>query len=77
MPHGKMTPETMRMKMSQTLNRTEELKRLRDRHACRNKEGRRGMLDEGCEQYGYSRKHAIKLPAGTLPQRALSPWQRT
>ena len=54
--------------MKNTLNRIEELDRLRERYAHRNKEGKSRMLDELCEQHGYSRKHAIKLLTDTLPR---------
>ena len=46
--------------MSQKL-REELLPRLRQRYAHRGREGRSRMLDEVCEQWSYSRKHAIKL----------------
>ncbi len=46
--------------MSQRV-REEELPRLRQRYANRGREGRSRMIDEVCEQWGYSRKHAIKL----------------
>jgi hypothetical protein len=39
----------------------EVLPRLRQRYAGRGREGRRRLIDEVCEQWGYSRKHAIKL----------------
>lgn len=54
--------------MPNTLDRNEQLGRLRERYARRNKEGKSRMLDELCEQHGYSRKHAIKLLGDTLPQ---------
>ncbi|MGC1481583.1 MAG: hypothetical protein WA771_13875 [Chthoniobacterales bacterium] len=41
--------------------REEELPRMRQRYVARNREGRTRMIDEVCEQWGYSRKHAIKL----------------
>ena len=53
--------------MSNTLDRTQQLERLRERYARRNKPGRSRMLDELCEQYGYDRKHAIKLLGDALP----------
>jgi hypothetical protein len=56
------------MKMSQTLDREGQLQRLRERYAQRNKAGRSRMLDELCEQYGYERKHAIKLLGDGLTQ---------
>ena len=46
--------------MSQKV-REEMLPRLRQRYVGRGKEGRGVLLDEVCEQFGYSRKHAIKL----------------
>ena len=46
--------------MSQKI-REELLPRLRQRYANRGREGRSRMLEEVCEQWGYSRKHAIKL----------------
>ena len=39
----------------------ELLPRLRQRYAQRGREGRSRLLDEVCEQWGYSRKHAITL----------------
>jgi hypothetical protein len=48
------------MSMSQKV-REEMLPRLRQRYAVRGREGRSRMIDELCEQFGYSRKHAIKL----------------
>jgi len=38
-----------------------QLQRLRARYARRGKPGKSRLLDELCEQYQYSRKHAIKL----------------
>ena len=46
--------------MSQKI-REEMLPRLRQRYANRGVEGRSRMITELCEQFGYSRKHAIKL----------------
>lgn len=46
--------------MSQKV-REEMLPRMRQRYKQRGKQGRGVMLDELCEQFGYSRKHAIKL----------------
>lgn len=46
--------------MSQKV-REEMLPRLRQRYAGRGREGRSRLIDELCEQFGYSRKHAIKL----------------
>ena len=39
----------------------EVLPRLRQRYAGRGREGRSRLIEEVCEQWGYSRKHAIKL----------------
>jgi hypothetical protein len=46
--------------MSQKV-REEMLPRMRQRYAVRGREGRSRMIEEVCEQWGYSRKHAIKL----------------
>lgn len=46
--------------MSQKV-REEVLPRLRQRYAGRGRQGRTRLIDEVCEQFGYSRKHAIKL----------------
>lgn len=46
--------------MSQKV-REELLPRLRQRYMSRGREGRSRLLDEVVEQFGYSRKHAIKL----------------
>jgi hypothetical protein len=48
------------MSMSQKV-REEMLPRLRQRYVNRELQGRSRMIDELCEQFGYSRKHAIKL----------------
>ena len=48
--------------MSQKV-REELLPRLRERYARRGREGRSRLIDEVCEQWDYSRKHAIKLLA--------------
>jgi hypothetical protein len=48
------------MSMSQKI-REEMLPRLRQRYANRGTEGRSRMITELCEQFGYSRKHAIQL----------------
>lgn len=39
----------------------EVLPRLRQRYAGRGRDGRTRLIDEVCELWGYSRKHAIKL----------------
>ena len=49
--------------MSQKM-RMEMLPRLRQRYLERGLRGRSRMLDELCEQFAYSRKHAIKLLGG-------------
>lgn len=46
--------------MSQQV-REELLPRLRQRYCSRGRKGRSRLLDEVVEQFGYSRKHAIKL----------------
>lgn len=51
--------------MSQKI-REELLPRLRQRYSSRGREGRTRILDELCEQFGYSRKHAIKLMGGKV-----------
>jgi hypothetical protein len=42
----------------------ELLPRMRQRYVGRGREGRFRPIDELCEQWDYSRKHAIKLLAG-------------
>jgi len=49
--------------MSQRV-REEELPKLRARYGRLGREGRSRLIDEVCEQWGYSRKHAIKMLAG-------------
>ncbi len=41
--------------------RNEMLPRLRQRYVGRGRQGRSQLIDEVCEQFRYSRKHAIKL----------------
>jgi hypothetical protein len=48
------------MKMK-SISREEQLERLRRRYRERGLEGKQRILDELCEQYGYHRKHAIRL----------------
>lgn len=43
------------------VSREELLEGMRARYATRSREGKRQMLDEVCAEYGYTRKHAIKL----------------
>jgi hypothetical protein len=54
------------MNMSQELKES-WLPKLRARYGRRNREGKSGMLDELCEDYGYERKYAIKLLGDSLP----------
>lgn len=54
--------------MKKSSCRKEELERLQGRYEGRGKEGKTRMLDEFCEQYGYERKHAIKLLGDQLPK---------
>jgi hypothetical protein len=54
------------MKMT-PVSREEQLVQWRQRYLRRNKDGKARLLDELCEQYDYSRKHAIKLLGGGLP----------
>jgi len=58
------------MKMK-SVPRDQQLHRLRQRYASRGKQGKGRLLDELCEQWGYARKHAIKLLrlASSLPAR--------
>ena len=53
--------------MNKTLDRSEQLQRLRWRYAGRGKAGKSHLLDEFCEEHGYGRKYAIKLLGDTLP----------
>ena len=53
--------------MAKQVCREEELAGLRQRYNGRGKEGKGRLLDEFCEQYGYERKHAIKLLGDKLP----------
>jgi len=50
--------------MQRKVDRTEQLKRLRERYQGRGKEGKSRLLTEFCEQYDYERKYAIKLLGG-------------
>lgn len=50
------------------LDRDQQLQRWRLRYEQRGKEGRSRLLDELCEQHGYSRKYAIKLLGDVLPK---------
>lgn len=44
--------------------REELLPRLRQQYVTRGREGRRRLVEEVCEQWGFSRKHALKLLNG-------------
>jgi hypothetical protein len=48
------------MKMKE-ISRDEQLEKLRRRYKHRENQGKGLILDELCEQYGYHRKHAIRL----------------
>jgi len=54
------------MKMSRETSE-ELVPKLQERYERRGREGRSRMLDEVCEQFGYSRKHANKLLRAKLP----------
>jgi len=58
--------------MHRKLDRNDELKKWRWRYAQRAKQGKGRLLDEFCEQYGFSRKHAIKLLGEGLAVRRTS-----
>lgn len=59
------------MKLKNT-SREEQLERLRRRYEARGPEGKSRLLDELCEEYGYHRKHAIRLlNAAWVPRRSL------
>lgn len=56
------------MYRQRTIERTDELERLRRRYAGRGQTGKGRLLDEFCEHHGYDRKYAIKrLHAGPPP----------
>lgn len=44
----------------------EQLPKYRQRYKNRGRKGKSRLLDEFCEQYGYNRKHAIKLLRGQI-----------
>jgi hypothetical protein len=56
-----------------TMSRDEQLEKLRKRYAGRGAEGKSRILDELCEQYGYHRKHAIRLLNGAVVPRKSPP----
>lgn len=55
------------------ISREEQLEKLRKRYVGRGSEGRSRILDELCEQYGYHRKHAIRLLNGVAAPRKSPP----
>jgi hypothetical protein len=55
------------------ISREKQLERLRRRYEGRGPEGKSLILDELCEQYGYHRKHAIRLLNGTVVPRKSPP----
>lgn len=59
--------------MARKLCRDGHLERLRERYEGRGKEGKGRLLDEFCEQFGYERKHAIKLLGDKLPAAKAGP----
>src|SRR5262245_59550153 len=56
-----------------TISREDQLEKLRKRYAERGVEGKSRILDELCEQYGYHRKHAIRLLNGAVVARRSPP----
>jgi hypothetical protein len=54
--------------MKKTVDREDQLERLRWRYERRGREGKSRLLDEFCEDYGYERKYAVKLLGGSLPE---------
>ena len=58
------------------ISREEQLEKLRKRYAGRGSEGKSRILDELCEQYGYHRKHAIRLLNGAVVPRQSPPGPR-
>ncbi len=52
-----------------SISREEQLERLRMRYEKRGSAGKSRILDELCEQYGYHRKHAIRLVNGAAVSR--------
>jgi hypothetical protein len=53
------------MKMK-TISREEQLERWRQRYKKRGNAGKAQLLDQLCQDYGYHRKHAIRLLNGTV-----------
>src|SRR5262245_37092949 len=56
-----------------TIRREEQLEQLRRRYGSRGTEGKSRILDDLCEQYGFHRKHAIRLLNGTAVPRKSPP----
>src|SRR5512144_1437224 len=69
---GKCYPKSEAMKLK-NISREEQLEKLRARYVGRGPEGRSRMLDELCEQYGYHRKHVIRLLNGAAGPRRCPP----
>ena len=57
--------------MHRKVDRNDELNKWRWRYDRRARPGKSRLLDELCEQYGFSRKHAIKLLGDRLPARSV------
>jgi hypothetical protein len=55
------------------ISREEQLERWRTRYGQRGPEGKSRILDELCEQYGYHRKHAIRLLNGVAAPKKSPP----
>jgi hypothetical protein len=60
------------MKMK-CISREEQLERWRRRYRGRGAQGKAQLLDQLCEEYGYHRKHAIRLLNGTALSRKSPP----
>jgi hypothetical protein len=60
------------MKMK-SISRQEQLESWRRRYQGRGPEGKAQLLDQLCEDYGYHRKHAIRLLNGAARQRQSPP----
>ncbi len=69
---GKCYPKSEVMKLK-SISREEQLERLRNWYRQRGSEGKARLLDEFCEQYGYHRKHAIRLLNGSSAVAKKSP----
>jgi len=60
---GKCYPKSEAMKMK-SISREEQLERWRERYQKRGPQGKARLLDQLCEDFGYHRKHAIRLLNG-------------